>query len=321
MNLFGNVGSDSTTGNRASLTTRFNVWLHAIPLFTRSIFIVCTFIWLIRALFNWPNTYAVCFHYDSIKGGEIYRLITFIFFHQDILHIIFNMMGLLSLCVFLEHKLGTIYMLCCTILLAILISAVDMFFNLVLIDILKLNDVKNSFFSIDSECGIGYSGVLFAYMILSVHHSPVTRSLFGVYSVSAKVYPWALLLLSSLLMPGVSFLGHLSGIVAGYIFILMLYKNSAFTKVVSFIERITPSALTQRSSYFPSDTSSENYTPLPYDGQQSGSDQRGAVPQYIFSVSSWLKSKVESVRGTSSVAEQPTDPWSNKGQGRALGHN
>jgi membrane associated rhomboid family serine protease len=111
MNLFGNVGSDSTTGYRASLTTRFNVWLHAIPQFTRSIFIVCTFIWLIRALFNWPNTYAVCFHYDSIKGGEIYRLITFIFFHQDILHIIFNMMGLLSLCVFLEHKLGTIYML------------------------------------------------------------------------------------------------------------------------------------------------------------------------------------------------------------------
>lgn len=46
-----------------------------------------------------------------------------------------------------------------------------------------------------------------------LHH---LRSIFGLFTVPPRVYPWALLLVFQLLMPGVSFLGHLSGILAGY---------------------------------------------------------------------------------------------------------
>jgi hypothetical protein len=41
------------------------------------------------------------------------------------------------------------------------------------------------------------------------------RSLFGFCNVPAAVYPWALLILLQIMMPGISFLGHLSGILCG----------------------------------------------------------------------------------------------------------
>jgi membrane associated rhomboid family serine protease len=324
MNLFdgnnNNTNNNDTMGTSSSLTTRFKIWFNGIPMFTRFILIICIFLWLIRALFNWPQSGSICFHYESIKYGEFYRLFSFVFFHQDLLHILFNMMGLLSLCIFLEHKLGTTYMLCCTILLIIFTAATEMTFNLILIDVFKLNTVtSDSFFSVRSECAIGFSGILFAYMILSVHHSPVTRSLFGVYSVSARVYPWILLLLSSIIMPGVSFLGHLSGIIAGYMFITIIHGTSAFNRVVNLIENtIIPNIVSQQPSYFTSETAA-SYTALPYDGQQM--EQAGAVPLALASISSWIKSSIVGTARSSSSADQNTDPWANKGQGRILGHN
>jgi hypothetical protein len=44
-----------------------------------------------------------------------------------------------------------------------------------------------------------------------------SRSVFGFFSVPAKLYPWVLLVLLQLLMPGISFLGHLGGILSGYL--------------------------------------------------------------------------------------------------------
>jgi hypothetical protein len=41
-------------------------------------------------------------------------------------------------------------------------------------------------------------------------------SFFGLFSLPTRVYPWFLLVVLSLLSPGLSFLGHLAGIVVGY---------------------------------------------------------------------------------------------------------
>ena len=41
------------------------------------------------------------------------------------------------------------------------------------------------------------------------------RSIFGLFNVPAKFYPWALLGFWQLLMPGASFLGHLCGVAVG----------------------------------------------------------------------------------------------------------
>ena len=68
------------------------------------------------------------------------------------------------------------------------------------------------------QCAVGFSGVIFAAISMEVATSQsTTRSVMGWFSVPSWAYPWALLLLYSLLIPQVSFFGHLSGLLAGWL--------------------------------------------------------------------------------------------------------
>jgi len=62
---------------------------------------------------------------------------------------------------------------------------------------------------------IGFSGIIFHLSVLESYLHPGQRSVFGFFSVPSFVYPWALLLILQLIMPNLSFLGHLSGILTG----------------------------------------------------------------------------------------------------------
>ena len=63
------------------------------------------------------------------------------------------------------------------------------------------------------ECMAGLSGILFALIVMEgeVLGGGEPRSIFGLFAVPAAAYPWVLLFVYQLLMPGVSFVGHLSG--------------------------------------------------------------------------------------------------------------
>ena len=63
---------------------------------------------------------------------------------------------------------------------------------------------------------LGFSGVIFQLSVLESNLSPNrTRSVFGILKVSSRMYPWALLVVIQFVMPHISFLGHLSGILLG----------------------------------------------------------------------------------------------------------
>ena len=63
---------------------------------------------------------------------------------------------------------------------------------------------------------VGFSGVIFQLSVLESNLSPNrSRSVFGFIQVSSKMYPWALLVVIQFIMPHISFLGHLSGILVG----------------------------------------------------------------------------------------------------------
>ena len=67
---------------------------------------------------------------------------------------------------------------------------------------------------------VGYSGVLFALCAMEAFLSPAqSRSVFGLFSVPTKVYPVVLMVLLSLFMPQISFLGHASGLALGVLYV------------------------------------------------------------------------------------------------------
>ena len=90
-------------------------------------------------------------------------------------------------------------------------------------------------------CGCKY--IYLSYMnMTSQFSSSFFPSLFGLFRVPPHLYPWVLLLVIQLLMPGVSFLGHLSGILVGYLckspmhqFLLSKYSpNNQTNKHIQF---------------------------------------------------------------------------------------
>lgn len=70
---------------------------------------------------------------------------------------------------------------------------------------------------ISYQCAIGFSGVVFGLIVVDNNLTGATqRSIFGLFYVPAPLYPWTLLVIWQLIMPGVSFLGHLCGVLVSH---------------------------------------------------------------------------------------------------------
>jgi succinate-acetate transporter protein len=82
-------------------------------------------------------------------------------------------MALMSLGWMLEVQLGTLHMMFTTIVLTFLSSFIHLLIVFVLLDLVKWTAAAQYL----NACGVGYSGILFAYMILSAHYGPVNQSL------------------------------------------------------------------------------------------------------------------------------------------------
>jgi len=141
--------------------------------------------------------------------SEYYRFITSSLFHGSIMHIGMNMMSTMAIGSSLEKRIGTLAM-ATTILWGIqLTSSIYTFISWLLY-------VTIGYEHLMLQHSVGFSGVIFQLAVLEANLSPDrTRSLFGFINVSSKMYPWALLVILQFVMPQISFLGHLSGILIG----------------------------------------------------------------------------------------------------------
>ena len=71
---------------------------------------------------------------------------------------------------------------------------------------------------ISYQCAIGFSGVVFGLIVVDNNLTgAMQRSIFGLFYVPAPLYPWTLLVIWQFIMPGVSFLGHLCGVLVSHI--------------------------------------------------------------------------------------------------------
>lgn len=187
--------------------SRLHEFLSSVPVITRALLVINVSVHVVIFVFSWSlNRFAISANL-VLGSGEYYRVVSAAFVHAGLMHIFMNMSSLLQLGLSLEAHFGSLQFLFLSIwsilivgmlyvLLAVLFSYVD----------------AGQYYS----SGVGYSGVLFTYALIEAYHTTETsRSIFGFFSVPAKMYPFILLIILQVVIPNISFLGHFSGILVG----------------------------------------------------------------------------------------------------------
>jgi hypothetical protein len=124
------------------------------------------------------------------------------------MHLGMNMLSTAAISSLLEKRFGTLRQIVSILWSILLTSVVYTIVALLLSALLGMDDLMY-------QHSVGFSGVIFHLSVLESGTTSSTRSVFGVISVPAPLYPWALLVALSVIMPQVSFMGHLAGILTG----------------------------------------------------------------------------------------------------------
>ena len=180
-----------------------------ITLGTRALLVINIAVHVIIFLFTLPiGLFSISF-VDVVLRGEVYRIVTAAYVHVGIVHIFMNMSSLWALGPDLEQKFGTSQFLIMTLWSTFIIGF--LYVGLSWIAFKAIDDTSQLVSS-----AVGFSGVLFAYAIIECFHTTqTTRSLFGAVNVPARVYPFILLVILQVALPGISFAGHLAGVIVG----------------------------------------------------------------------------------------------------------
>ncbi|KAK8801994.1 hypothetical protein WA158_006389 [Blastocystis sp. Blastoise] len=199
---------------------RFQELIHSYPPTTLSFTVLCIGLYILSFFIPLQNYMVFC-PFMFWNGYHIYTLFTFPYIHLDMMHILFNMMTLRSIGVYLESMFGSILfgylMVLFGILGSIIYAIVGYFANI--------------------SCVGGFSGVLFSLVTIDCFLSQEEqRSLYGLWNVSTQWYPVYLLIIIQILCPNVSFIGHLSGLIVGFLYSIGLFDSLVPMKLLKRIE-------------------------------------------------------------------------------------
>mmetsp|Transcript_6098 Transcript_6098/g.13302 ORF Transcript_6098/g.13302 Transcript_6098/m.13302 type:complete len:746 (-) Transcript_6098:113-2350(-) len=204
-------------------TSRPNQTMQQILHRPTTTFLLCLNIYLAYRYWNsrTPPSSLAKVYSKIVLDYDLWRSFTGATAHFEPLHLGFNMMSLYSLGMELEEGYGSINFLFYNISLIALTTAVMM--ALIWLRIRYTSDT-----SLTETSSVGYSGVLFAWMVvasLERHRTcPVpfiqglcfdTYSLFG-GRLKVSAGPIVQLGVAQFIMPRVSFTGHLAGIICGF---------------------------------------------------------------------------------------------------------
>jgi membrane associated rhomboid family serine protease len=205
-------GGAPATAPQPSLSDRVKTWWKSLELATQLLVSINVAVFIIVNSIG-MSAWEYCFNpYLVVQLGQVYRVFTSPFLHGGLLHIAFNMMALSSYGPLLGREIGTFPMLYLVFLFIVVAGVMS---TAVAYGAYYLGTMQFMM-----ECGVGFSGVLFALIVVDNHvHQVPNRSIFGCFSVPAKYYPVALLAILQLIIPGISLLGHASGLIAGYLFV------------------------------------------------------------------------------------------------------
>ena len=196
--------------NNTPPPSRLREFFGSVPLVTLCLLILCLTIFILDSVvFDFGDALAACSMSPASVAGdlELYRVVTAAFTHGSILHVGMNMISFVSLGSSLEVLFGSLGF-------AFLISVYTL---LVGIGFIGLGTVAAT---VDRaywwQSAVGFSGVIFSLAVDECALSPSpTRSIFGLFSVPTRFYPWVLMAALQFILPNISFIGHLSGVLVG----------------------------------------------------------------------------------------------------------
>lgn len=163
-----------------------------------------------------------------LKHRDLKRFFLSALYHLSESHLVYNMMSLLWKGIQLENSLGSAEF--ASMVAALL--GLSQTITLLLAKSLVLFGYESAYYH---EYSVGFSGVLFAMkVVLNNNPQSVDSYYTNVHGfvIPAKHAAWAELILIQLLVPGVSFLGHLGGILAGIVYLRLKAAAPTLTSLL-----------------------------------------------------------------------------------------
>lgn len=152
-----------------------------------------------------------------MQYGDLKRFLLSPFYHTGDAHLFYNMTSLLWKGIRLETSMGSLQFASMVAALLGLSQGVTL---LLARSLVLLFDYENAYYN---QFAVGFSGVLFALKVVLNEDSNEHAYVHGMM-IPARYAAWAELILIQMFVSGVSFIGHLGGILAGLIYLQL--KNS-----------------------------------------------------------------------------------------------
>lgn len=156
-----------------------------------------------------------------LSHWDLTRIVASGLIHVDDWHLYHNMVSFLWKGCNLEYKMGSVRFLLTVVYLLVLCHVLVVVVALVLATGFQMPGPLH-------QCSVGFSGVLFALKVLLNHNSPAFSSVYG-FQVPTKYAAWLELVVIHFLVPRSSFIGHMCGILAGYLFVYSSVMQSVMT--------------------------------------------------------------------------------------------
>lgn len=200
-------------------------WTRSLPTLTFFLLLLLLLLHLTRTLTGLAPSYSYSLPSRFSSFQESYRLLTGPLLHADALHLTLNALALANVGGKLENQFGT--SLFAAVLLFAWISTGFLYVCMMQFAGFVFGDPDWSM-----AYAIGFSGVLFALFVIEVNVDVNSEEvnvipIFGSQvRIPKRVQPWIMILVVQVLLPNVSFVGHLSGALVG------LFVCQGFGKLV-----------------------------------------------------------------------------------------
>ncbi|XP_022967849.1 rhomboid-like protein 14, mitochondrial [Cucurbita maxima] len=193
-----------------------NTLIHLRPGFLRSVIPSIDDVWF--------NAYLI------LKYKDLKRFFLSPFYHVGDSHLAYNMISLLWKGIQLESSMGSTKF--ASMVGALLVMSQGI--TLLLVKSLLFFNYERPYYH---EYSVGFSGVLFAMKVVLGSQSESYTYVHGVRVPSSHA-AWLELILIQIVSPGVSFLGHLGGILAGILFLRLKGMNSGSDPLAVLIRSV-----------------------------------------------------------------------------------